>query len=228
MSNIHTLTGPNSSQMDVQIYVYDLSKGMAAAMSQQFLGTHIEGIWHTAVVVYGKEYFFGGGIQATLPGQSAAGRPDKVVSVGRTEVPEWMFAQFIDGVRGKFTQETYHLLTNNCNHFTDEAATFLTGTGAPDYVIGLPAAFASSPMGAMLTPMIDTFYKSMGGAAAPVGASQQQPPMAGTGGGGPGGSTRTGAGPGSGGTGSTGGGGAFGGAGNTLGSGASDGGMPLD
>lgn len=52
----------------VQLYIYDLTKGMASMMSQMLLGRHIEGVWHTAVVVYGREYFYGGqGIQSCLP-----------------------------------------------------------------------------------------------------------------------------------------------------------------
>lgn len=52
----------------VQLYIYDLTKGMASMMSQMLLGRHIEGFWHTAVVVYGREYFYGGqGIQSCLP-----------------------------------------------------------------------------------------------------------------------------------------------------------------
>lgn len=52
----------------VELYIYDLTKGMAAMMSQMLLGRHIDGIWHTAVVVYGREYFFGGqGIQSCPP-----------------------------------------------------------------------------------------------------------------------------------------------------------------
>lgn len=52
----------------VELYIYDLTNGMASMMSQLLLGRHIEGIWHTAVVVFGREYFFGGhGIQAIHP-----------------------------------------------------------------------------------------------------------------------------------------------------------------
>jgi desumoylating isopeptidase 1 len=72
----------------VKLYVYDLSRGMARAMSMQFLGRQIEGIWysrifesscehdltrslrHTSVVVFNKEIFYGRGIQITTPGRS--------------------------------------------------------------------------------------------------------------------------------------------------------------
>ena len=79
---ITTMTSP------VKLYVYDLSRGMARAMSMQFLGRQIEGIWysrifesscehdltrslrHTSVVVFNKEVFYGQGIFITAPGQS--------------------------------------------------------------------------------------------------------------------------------------------------------------
>lgn len=52
----------------VQLYVYDMTNGVAAVMSQMLLGQQIDGIWHTAVVVFGREFFFGGsGIQSCLP-----------------------------------------------------------------------------------------------------------------------------------------------------------------
>lgn len=52
----------------VQLYVYDMTNGVAAVMSQMLLGQHIEGIWHTAIVVYGREFFFGSsGIQSCMP-----------------------------------------------------------------------------------------------------------------------------------------------------------------
>lgn len=52
----------------VQLYVYDMTNGVAAVMSQMILGQQIEGIWHTSVVVYGREFFYGGsGIQSCMP-----------------------------------------------------------------------------------------------------------------------------------------------------------------
>jgi len=49
----------------VQLAVYDLSRGMAAQLSGRILGQTIEGIWHTGIRVYNKEFYFGGGIQCS-------------------------------------------------------------------------------------------------------------------------------------------------------------------
>ena len=40
-----------------QLYIYDLSQGMARTLGQQLIGRPLEGIWHTAVVVHGKVVF---------------------------------------------------------------------------------------------------------------------------------------------------------------------------
>ena len=47
----------------VQVYAYDLTQGMAKIYGPMFIGKPVEAIYHTSVVVFGKEYFFGGGIQ---------------------------------------------------------------------------------------------------------------------------------------------------------------------
>lgn len=38
------------------------------------LGKVIEGVWHTGIVVYGKEYYFGGGISYDPPGMTPFGK----------------------------------------------------------------------------------------------------------------------------------------------------------
>lgn len=47
---------------------------MASQFSRQLCGRHIEGVWHTGVVVYGKEYYFGGGVSYDAPGYTPFGK----------------------------------------------------------------------------------------------------------------------------------------------------------
>ncbi|EME30583.1 uncharacterized protein Gasu_20450 [Galdieria sulphuraria] len=54
----------------VSLHVYDLSQGLARQWSTWILGTQLEGIWHTGIVVYSKEFFYGGGICVERPGQT--------------------------------------------------------------------------------------------------------------------------------------------------------------
>ena len=54
----------------VQLYVYDLSNGLARQLSLQMTGKQIDGIWHTSVVVFGHEVYYGQGIAVTTPGNS--------------------------------------------------------------------------------------------------------------------------------------------------------------
>lgn len=52
----------------VELFIYDLSQGLASVMSQMLIGRQLDGIWHTSVVVYGREFFFGSsGIQCCVP-----------------------------------------------------------------------------------------------------------------------------------------------------------------
>jgi PPPDE putative peptidase domain len=53
----------NMAPFKVQLALYDLSRGMARSMSYALLGKQVDGIWHTGIIVYGKEHFFSGGLQ---------------------------------------------------------------------------------------------------------------------------------------------------------------------
>ena len=68
---------------EVLLYVYDLSNGFARLMSQGLLGKHIDGVWHTSVVVNGaEEVYFGQGIQRAVPGTTPHGQPLQIISLG--------------------------------------------------------------------------------------------------------------------------------------------------
>ncbi|OLY84681.1 Desumoylating isopeptidase 1 [Smittium mucronatum] len=80
----------------VKVYVYDLSGGLANQFSKAFLGSQIDGIWHTSVVVYGKEYYFGTGISISKPGFSQHGQPMEIIDMGTTDIPEDDFNELLD------------------------------------------------------------------------------------------------------------------------------------
>ncbi|MEQ2289954.1 Desumoylating isopeptidase 1, partial [Ameca splendens] len=86
----------NNSSFSVKLYIYDLSRGMARQLSPVMLGRQLDGIWHTGVVVHGKEFFFGGaGINHCSPCGTILGDPDSVVDLGSTEVNEDLFMEYL-------------------------------------------------------------------------------------------------------------------------------------
>ncbi|ETW05579.1 hypothetical protein H310_03323 [Aphanomyces invadans] len=169
---------------EVVLHVYDLTRGMARQMSPALLGRQIDGVWHTGIMVYEKEYFFGGGIQAIHPSYvvETYGQPVQVLRLGSTQVPPEEFNAFLHEVSPRFTAATYNLLTNNCNNFSNEVALFLVGSGIPQHILDLPNEVLSTPMGAMFRPMIEQMQANMAvnvqshGGGNPFLASTSLPP----------------------------------------------------
>ena len=85
--------------MDVQLYVYDLTRGMARAMSQQLLGIHIDAVYHTSLVFENVEYFFGMGIQTCYAGSTHHGQPMQIVPMGKTNLPMETILEYLDSMK---------------------------------------------------------------------------------------------------------------------------------
>ncbi|XP_058444797.1 uncharacterized protein LOC131426236 [Malaya genurostris] len=143
---------------EVVLYIYDLTHGMAAMMSQMLLGRHIEGIWHTAVVVYDREHFFGShGITSCLPGTTVLGQPQRKQVIGQTFIPLPVFTDYVRGLaESTFRGSRYNLLKHNCNTFSEDLCQFLCGVGIPKYILDLPQEFLSTPLGQNLLPLIES------------------------------------------------------------------------
>jgi len=166
------------STFPVELAVYDLSGGMARQLSAQFLGPQfvIDIIPHTAILVYGREYFFGGGIQHEDPSHFRRMRgihPVQVISLGNTSVSRDEFHTWCQNCThsGEYAPASYDLLAHNCNNFSHDAA--LRGlklpSGVPDWILDVPRKFLSSPMGQMVRPMLENMQMRGGadGASAP-------------------------------------------------------------
>jgi hypothetical protein len=59
--------------------------GMARTMSMMIIGQQVDAVYHTSIVVYGREYYFGGGICNDLPKQTPYGKPLEEVPLGERE-----------------------------------------------------------------------------------------------------------------------------------------------
>ncbi|XP_011861408.1 PREDICTED: uncharacterized protein LOC105558384 isoform X2 [Vollenhovia emeryi] len=163
----------------VELYIYDLTKGMAAMMSQILIGRKLDGIWHTAIVAYGREYFFGpAGIQSIRPsrrwfpsrrtrysarvlsfllGGTELRDPQRVEKLGETYLPYSVFLEYINGLgTSTFAPGTYNLFKHNCNSFTEEVSNFLVGKGIPKYILDLPEEILQTPIGQAISPLIET------------------------------------------------------------------------
>ena len=82
----------------VTVHVYDLSQGYAQQLSKAVVGKEFKAVYHTGVVVYGTEYFYGAGIDTGFPGATPYGVPIKKVDNGTTtktlqEIQTWIKEQ---------------------------------------------------------------------------------------------------------------------------------------
>ena len=165
---------------EVKLAIYDLSHGLARSLSAQFLGPahSIEIIPHTAILAFGREYYFGGGIQNCTHGEFTAYSglmPISIQSLGHTTLTQQQFEAWCTTVgASEFAPETYDLLQHNCNTFSNVAATRGLGLsqGVPQWILDVPGRFLASPMGQMIRPILDNMQLQGPGA---VGGQYQRP-----------------------------------------------------
>lgn len=161
--------------MDIQLYVYDLSQGLARSMSKQFLGIQIDAVYHTSLVLNNVEYFFGAGVQTCYPGASHHGQPMETIPMGKTNIDLETILDYLESLKQIYTPESYDLFAHNCNNFTHDFAMFLVGKGIPSHITSLPQRVLDTPFGRMLRPQIDASMRSVTQAPVPNGSSPNPP-----------------------------------------------------
>ncbi|KAE8209109.1 hypothetical protein CF327_g6864 [Tilletia walkeri] len=152
--------GDESGTSPVQLYVYDLSHGMARQLSLAMTGKFFEAIYHTGIIVHGREYFFGQGIFTCVPGQSHHGQPLQIIELGRTAIDKETWVEMLAELRTRYTASAYHLLNFNCNTFSNEVSELLTGNPIPERIRSLPEDFLATPLGQMFSPRIDSAFSN--------------------------------------------------------------------
>ncbi|KAH7935709.1 hypothetical protein HPB52_012679 [Rhipicephalus sanguineus] len=145
------------SGYEVLLHVYDLSKGLAKELSPALFGKELPGVWHSGIVVRGTEYYFGStGIDSCPAGKTVFKNPDRVVSLGRTDVPHDVFLEYIQEIgQYSYAGSTYNLFHHNCNNFSQDISLFLTGNPIPEDILELPNDFLSTAMGSALVPFLE-------------------------------------------------------------------------
>jgi len=115
--------GKDPDSGDVLIYMYDTTDGALSALDPAS-----EAIWHTSIVVFGTEYYYGNaGITKHEPETTCFGEPVRIVFVDEAQCPRSQAKMFLNNLRGAFRDDNYNLLTHNCNTFTHRAAHVICG-----------------------------------------------------------------------------------------------------
>ncbi|KAL9076867.1 MAG: hypothetical protein Q9157_003534 [Trypethelium eluteriae] len=161
--------------MDVQVYVYDLSQGLARQLSRNLLGTYIDAVYHTSIVISGVEYFYGHGINTCRPGSTHFGSPMEKIHLGTTQLPIEVILEYVEALKETYSPESYDLFSHNCNNFSHDFAMFLIGKGIPDHITSLPQTVLNTPFGQMLKPQLDQTMRTV--TQAPVAPQQKVDPM---------------------------------------------------
>lgn len=90
--------------------------------------------------VHGKEYGFGAhdfpasGVFEVEPRNCPGFVFRCSISLGYINMSPSEFRAFIENVASEYHGDTYHLISKNCNHFTDDISSRLTGKQIPGWV----------------------------------------------------------------------------------------------
>lgn len=142
----------------IQIYVYDISHGLAKAYSRSIIGIELDAIYHTSIVAYGNEYYFDReGPVKTAAGKSRFGIPQQVLDSGETFIPQDIFEEYLNELKTeRFKLGSYDLFYNNCNHFTNELIQFANNSELDPKILNLPEQVLTSPNGQFIQSLFNS------------------------------------------------------------------------
>lgn len=145
---------------EVTLHLYDISHGAAQKVSPWLVSKQLEGLWHSGICVFGKEYFFSRDTVFDEAGATSFGKPEKVLHLGTTLWRQSELHKFIvDDLKPVFHRGTYDIIDNNCNHFTNRVSQYLLGKALPDEVLEQPACLKSSAAVRTLRPILNWWLR---------------------------------------------------------------------
>lgn len=144
---------PQTGRAEVKLNVYDM---VSMANFNQYSSPIGFGVFHSGAEIYGCEYAYGGhnnshsGVFEIAPRDVAvlgeeSFRFRETIVIGYTDFDQEDVKQIVDQLGVKFRGDKYHLLHQNCNHFTDALTKVLCGQGIPSWVNRLAHVSSSLP-----------------------------------------------------------------------------------
>lgn len=141
----------------VELHTYDLSHGYLKQCGKELVGIETPGVYHSAIVCYGMEVYFEGGIGVAAAGRTHFGDKYRTHRLGVTTKSATEFFRWI-AVRALQVNQIhdYHPVRHNCHHFTGEAAHFLLGdAGAiPRYLFTTVGELVRSEVGGAVAEIL--------------------------------------------------------------------------
>lgn len=169
----------------VELLLYDISNGFSKNLSWLFMGKRFEAIYHTGVVCFGTEYWYGGSLFQNEPpmikyfGEPLSesvmkledseykvlkGKGYKVVRLGYTLYTKNEALHHLNKVLAKqYKQTNYDVLSNNCNNFSDDLVYFLTGNHIPQDIKNLPQMAMQTVTARIFRPVLNAYLGGFGG-----------------------------------------------------------------
>ncbi|TYJ02461.1 hypothetical protein E1A91_A13G231000v1 [Gossypium mustelinum] len=124
----------NDNETKLVLNIYDLT---AMNNYSYWIGF---GIFHSGIEVHGKEYGFGAhdfsisGVFEVEPKCCPGFSYRCSISLGIINMSSSDFRAFIENLASDYHGNTYHLISKNCNHFSDDIVYKLTGKHIPRWV----------------------------------------------------------------------------------------------
>lgn len=149
----------------IEIALYDLSQGVAKWVPSTLLGGHkFEGVWHSGVRAFGKEFWFGGIIIESNFQDVPFGAPTKILRLGTTLRTYEELLDFLkEDVYVDYNPRSYDVLRRNCNHFSNELIQFLFhGKQLPEEILLQPEWVQDAALVSVLQPMLNRWLGGFG------------------------------------------------------------------
>lgn len=166
-------------KIPVELVLYDISHGVSRLFSHALLGRSFEAIYHSSVLVFGTEFWYGGQVFENEPpiDPNTFGPPlshsleqlqpsvynssIRTVHLGSTLATLFELREFLqEHMKPKYRPDNYDVLTHNCNCFSEDVVRFLTGKGIPESVRRLPELVMDTPGATLLRPFLNRWLRS--------------------------------------------------------------------